>query len=411
MYDIEQYRASNTIDIFYDVINDNRFIKHYKTGFLEIDKVTSGGFETGFGIINGVSGAGKTTLITQIANNMSEYGQSVIIFSLEMEKTALLAKSISMQSFKDNTSLFTANEILSKNQMDYKSDKEKEDYRRIALNCGEITKNLIIVDRNTLGTSISADIVIDFTNDYIKQTNTKPVIFIDYLQRLAPSEDKKSCSKQEIIDDSIDKLWGYSHQNELCIVAISSLNRMSYKEGATLEGNKGSGNIEYSADFGLGIQFEGFDQPNFNFNEAKKAPVRKIELVVLKQRLGSAGYAIPYDYYAAYNIFVSNDNINNNTSPLNILENKDDLSTLSMDITDSTKEIKDLEKDDIDFICTERKEKNDRNDEFNQFNFKKSDIIYNEDEKIEKRDIDIIPQNLNPFKKQSNLNVDFTFDC
>lgn len=304
IYDLSKFAAENCMDVFSKLNDSRRYVDHFRTGLEAIDNVTSGGFEIGLGILNGVSGAGKTTLASQIIHNMSENGQPVILFSLEMEKNAILAKMLSYRSFLEEGPLFTANEILSKDLVALRSDEEKVAYEDIAFRCREAIKNVFIVDRNTLGEVINSETIVKFVDDYIAQTGNRPVVFVDYLQRLAPNPSKKTASKMEIIDDNTELLWDYAHKKKLCIVAISSLNRASYREGATLEGNKGSGNIEYSADFGIGIQFKGFDQNGFNFNEAKNKNPRDVEIVILKQRLGGGGNAIGFTYFPAYNAFV-----------------------------------------------------------------------------------------------------------
>ena len=131
---------------------------------------------------------------------------------------------------------------------------------------------------------------------------------------------------------------GKKSQKKLCILAIGSLPKSAYKDGATLEGNKHSGNIEYSVDFGFGIQFQGFDSPNFNFNEAKKANPRNVEIVVLKQRLAAGGEAIPFTYFPAYNAFVSNSDLSNSNMTIGVIST-DNASSYSLNMVVPTAEI------------------------------------------------------------------------
>lgn len=306
MRDFEKFSVMTEMEYFKELDDTRRCIAHYPTGFPYIDQVTGGGLEAGFGILSGVSGAGKTTFVTQLAYNLSKQDYPVIIFSLEQESRALIAKTLSMQSYKKGKRLFTANEILSTSLLSNISAADKEVYRTIAQECKDVMKNVLIVDRPKLGREINGTAVVEFVRDYMIDTGKRPIVIVDYLQRLAPTDDTKRGSKMDIIDANTNLLWDLAHTEGLCVLAISSLNRNSYKEGATLEGQKGSGNIEYSADFAIGLQFAGFDNPDFNFNQAKQANPRDIEIVIMKQRLAAAGEPIPFTYYPAYNIFVEN---------------------------------------------------------------------------------------------------------
>lgn len=49
-------------------------------------------------IVGAISSLGKTTLITQIGDQIAQSGQDILLFSLEMAKTEIMAKSISRQT-------------------------------------------------------------------------------------------------------------------------------------------------------------------------------------------------------------------------------------------------------------------------------------------------------------------------
>ena len=84
---------------------------------------------------------------------------------------------------------------------------------------------------------------------------------------------------------------------------ISSFNRENYDNEVSLKSYKDSGNIEYSSDTLIGLQLQGVGTPDFDANEAKAASVRRVELVVLKQRYGRSGYKIGFDFYTRHNYF------------------------------------------------------------------------------------------------------------
>ena len=106
-------------------------------------------------------------------------------------------------------------------------------------------------------------------------------------------------------------LWRYRYllQNlisrdfKLPMVAVSSLNRMSYGQKISMEAFKESGAIEYSSDVLIGLQLRGAGEAGFDPTEAKKKNPREIEAVILKHRNGQVGGKIAFEYYPMFNFF------------------------------------------------------------------------------------------------------------
>lgn len=69
------------------------------TGFENLDKLLDGGLYPGLYVIGANSSLGKTTLVLQIADSIAKSGQGVLIFSLEMSRFELIAKTLSRMSF------------------------------------------------------------------------------------------------------------------------------------------------------------------------------------------------------------------------------------------------------------------------------------------------------------------------
>ena len=67
---------------------------------------------------------------------------------------------------------------------------------------------------------------------------------------------------------------------------------------------KESGEIEYSSDVLIGLQFKGIDAEGFDINEAKEAEMRRIEAVILKNRNGVTGKTVDLCYYPRFNKYV-----------------------------------------------------------------------------------------------------------
>ena len=85
---------------FIDGIADSVDTPFIPTGFKKLDSVLDGGLYEGLYIVGAISSLGKTTLITQITDQIAQSGTDVLIFSLEMARSELIAKSISRHTLQ-----------------------------------------------------------------------------------------------------------------------------------------------------------------------------------------------------------------------------------------------------------------------------------------------------------------------
>jgi len=275
------------------------------TGFTALDHVLDGGLYPGLYIVGAISSLGKTTLVTQIADQIAESGEDVLIFSLEMARAEIMAKSISRLTLLDvlqnNGSVNNA-----KTTRGIMSGKRWEGY-------SQTEKNLIMESMNAyakyadhiyisegIGDIGAMDIRMAI-NKHIRCTKKKPVIIVDYLQILAPYNDRMS-DKQNT-DKAVMELKRISRDFQVPVIGISSFNRANYKTAVSMEAFKESGAIEYSSDVLIGLQLKGVGTDNFDANEAKNKNPRDVELVILKNRNGATGNKIAYEYYPLFNYF------------------------------------------------------------------------------------------------------------
>ena len=300
----EQYLKNSTVNHLQEFINgiagsvDTPYIP---TGFNKLDKVLDGGLYEGLYIVGAISSLGKTTFILQIADQIAQSGQDILIFSLEMARAELMAKSISRLTFelsKDPHNAKTTRGITTGKRYPHYSQVERDLIKNSIAGYGEYAQNIYITEG--MG-EIGAIHIRETVNKHILLTGKKPVIIIDYLQLLAPY-DPRSTDKQNT-DKAVMELKRISRDNKLPVIAISSFNRQNYKEAVTMEAFKESGAIEYSSDILIGIQAKGAGQKDFDVNEAKKKDPREIEVKILKNRNGATGDTIAYDYYPLFNYF------------------------------------------------------------------------------------------------------------
>jgi replicative DNA helicase len=148
---------------------------------------------------------------------------------------------------------------------------------------------------------IGAKQIREAVNKHFSITGQKPVVVIDYLQILAPYNERYT-DKQNT-DKAVLELKRISRDFKIPVIGISSFNRANYKAPVSMEAFKESGAIEYSSDVLLGLQLHGTKSNGFDVNAAKDKNPRDIQLYILKNRNGATGKQIAFQYYPMFNYF------------------------------------------------------------------------------------------------------------
>lgn len=301
---------------FVDGISDSVDTPTISTGFKDLDYFLDGGLYEGLYTIGAISSLGKTSLILQIADQIAEQGHDVLIFSLEMARFELMAKSISrhtlqtvLQSGGDIRNAKTARGITAGKRYKNYSNTEKDIIDQAILDYEKYANHIRIVEgMGDVGVVCSPHkdtemtmTVRDEVERHKKLTGVAPVVVVDYMQILAPYN-PRGTDKQNT-DKAVIELKRLSRDYKIPVLAISSFNRQGYKEAVTMESFKESGAIEYTSDILFGLQLKGAGTKAFNVDKAKRQNPREIELVILKQRQGVTGTRIEYNYYPAFNYF------------------------------------------------------------------------------------------------------------
>lgn len=275
------------------------------TGFEALDKELDGGLYEGLYIVGAISSLGKTTFVMQVADQVAQSGQDVLIFSLEMARTELMSKSISRLTFLDvlanngdTRNAKTARGITTGAKHKNYSQEENALIKR-AINAYGTYAGQIYIQEGT--GDIGADQVKEAVKRHITLTGNTPVVIVDYLQILAP-HDVRASDKQNT-DKAVLELKRLSRDYKTPVVAVSSLNRENYNSAIGMTAFKESGAIEYGSDVLIGLQLAGAGDKNFDSTEEKKKNPRKIELVIIKNRNGRTGEKIAYKYYPLFNYF------------------------------------------------------------------------------------------------------------
>lgn len=304
----EEYLKNSTSNYIQDFINgitESVNTPYTPTGFNKLDEILDGGLYEGLYICGAISSLGKTTLITQICDQIAQNGQDVIIFSLEMARAEIMAKSISrltllevQKNKHDLKNAKTTRGVTTGTRYPYYSDLEKEIIKNSINKYKDYSSHIFI--HEGIG-NIGVEQVRKTIEKHIKITGNKPVVVIDYIQILAPY-DVRATDKQNM-DHAVLELKRISRDLKLPIIGISSFNRASYKEKVGMEAFKESGALEYGSDVLIGLQLKGVGDRNFNVDEAKAKNPREIELVILKNRNGATGKTVYFQYYSMFNYF------------------------------------------------------------------------------------------------------------
>lgn len=315
--------ASADLQALIDNIRVGEKFPPVATGFSSLDKILSGGLRPGLYVLGAVPSLGKTAFCMQMLDNIAAAGQDVIVFSLEMSRAELIARSVSRLTYELSRAAMSPGR-LSYSMVElmtgicYGKD-GAEGQRRIMDAVKAYTRYAdrvyIVEGVGDLGVSQMVETV----KGYIDKTGRRPVVLVDYLQIIPPDGDKSRTDKQ-IVDFNVVALKRLSRDLAVPVVAISSFNRINYAEPLNTAAFKESGAVEYSADCLIGLQFRGQDYHSGDEKEGsrvrrisaliarmnrrgKEGKPQGVQLKVLKNRAGYKDSCF-FEYYPAFNFFL-----------------------------------------------------------------------------------------------------------
>ena len=308
--------AANALQDFLGGIKESADTPAISTGFDNLDKALDGGLYEGLYIIGAISSLGKTTLALQIIDRLAQNGQDCLVFSLEMARHELIAKSISRHTFlaaERKADAKTTRGITAGARWKDYSEAEKGLINKALASYKDYAQHIFI--HEGIG-DIGVKEVGDIVKQHIAITGNKPVVLIDYLQILAPY-DMRASDKQNT-DKATLELKRLSRDCKIPVIGISSFNRDNYTAPVNNASFKESGAIEYSADVLIGLQYEGMDYQEgeadgarqkrirelirSNEDKARQGEAQTLQAKILKSRNGSKGQVL-FSFYAMFNCF------------------------------------------------------------------------------------------------------------
>lgn len=318
---------------FLQEIERNRTGTPMNIGFPCLQKIIRSALIKGLICIGAAPSAGKTAFIMQMAFSIAaaRNPRNVLIFALEMPRNELIARDISRLTymlprvsggFKGEPK--TTAEILSGTTYDEISgervnfsERDKMLIQQAGHYWQQVGERIFIHETEKQPTAEQiAAIAEKFTADH---GGEPPVIFIDYLQLLAPadarSDERRTNTHNTYVFKNLSKSLGGKGTT---VFAISATARLNYYESDPEGFGKESGGIEYTADCTLFMQYAAaFDNYTGkgktetdrikNKENACKAEGakddREIIVSIIKNRAGRRNQYIKYLYHAKYNIY------------------------------------------------------------------------------------------------------------
>ena len=275
------------------------------TGFPKLDMLLGGGYAPGVTMIGGLSSLGKTAFAVQCAIQTAEAGTPVCFISLEMSQANIVAR-IGSHLTARVSSIVSA--CTTKDYLTYDPDEpHNEDSRQYWMEQANaiIPENLFVYDREMIGGN-DIDTITGWIRNFIEYAKGRglpdPVVYVDYLQYIKAPDSMAGQQERLIVNFCMTQLQQLAQTRKIAVVVLSSLNRANYNVSINNAAFKESGDVEYYAENILGLQYKGLGEKDFSLDAASCAEPRKIQAVILKNRLGTGiGHRVNFDFYAAAN--------------------------------------------------------------------------------------------------------------
>lgn len=237
-------------------------------GFRDIDAILMGAQPGQFIILAARPSIGKTSLVVNMADRVSNQGNKVLFFSLEMNRNEIGDRLLSSNAMVEGDALKRPKQLLSR-------EAELRVYETVKLLAG---RHIRIDDSPTRNTSQIGAIA-----RRMKRKEGLDLLILDHMGKI---EEPRGRNEQghEVLGRISNRMKQIARQLHIPVVALHHINRESEK---AIDGRpklhmlKGSGNLEQDADVILILHRPEFYNPQDSPGEA--------ELEIAKNRNGATG--------------------------------------------------------------------------------------------------------------------------
>ena len=259
---------------YYDKVSVNPDFAFCRTGFKTLDSKLGGGmFRKGMYIIGARPGMGKTTLGVNIAENIARRDKNVLVISLEMSRTQIMAKRMA------RTGKLSYNKLMAGGLTVAERDKAIETAAVLS------SRPFNLIDKSKMTV---ADI-----GRAARQIKGLEAIVVDYLGLIKSDEANSNKPRYEEMTDISANLKALAKLLGIPIVVLCQLNRESTKskdKRPQLQDLRDTGAIEQDADAVILLH-----RPEYyadkNAKDYAEPEFEQIEMIVAKNRHGETGLA------------------------------------------------------------------------------------------------------------------------
>ena len=272
----------STFDELEKLFNQKGKISGMTTGFIGIDKMTSGLHNSDLLILAARPAMGKSAFAINIATNAAKSGVPTVIFNLEMSKEQVVSRILASEAMVDSNKLRTGG-------------LDDNDWMKLASASGILSETPIYID-DTPGISIME---IRTKCRKLKMEKDIGLVVIDYLQLITASG-KKNASREQEISEISRSLKILAKELNVPVIALSQLSRSAEKrqddKRPMLSDLRESGAIEQDADIVMFIYREDYYNPD--------TPEKNVaEIIFAKHRGGSTG-TVKLSWLGSYTKFL-----------------------------------------------------------------------------------------------------------
>lgn len=260
---------TTTYDRLEDLYENKGTLAGYKTGFVDLDRITAGLHKSDLVILAARPAMGKTAFALNLAQNVAKINdKAVLVFSLEMGKEQLinrmLADASGVDSFKLETGGF-----------------DGSDFEQISQAMSEMSELKIFID-DTPGLTI-----MDMRTKCRRVAHDQDVglIIVDYLQLMSSTSKQAQGNRVQEISEISRGLKLIARELNVPVIALSQLSRTVESRDPKipmLSDLRESGSIEQDADIVMFLYREDYYNP-----ETDRQNIT--DLILAKHRRGAVG--------------------------------------------------------------------------------------------------------------------------
>ena len=245
------------------------------TGFMDIDRITSGFQRSDMIVIAGRPAMGKTAFVLSMARNTAvEYNMGVAFFSLEMSSVQLVKRLIASET------RLSADKLR-------KGNLREDEYQQLHARISKLATAPIFID-DTPGLSIF-DLRAKCRR--LKMQHNIEMVIIDYLQLMSAKDGKGTGNREQEISTISRSIKEIAKELNIPIIALAQLSRSVETRGGDkkpiLSDLRESGAIEQDADI-VGFLYRP-EYYGFATDEDNNSNRGIGEVIIAKHRNGSTG--------------------------------------------------------------------------------------------------------------------------